>query len=122
MFKHTSEWVFPEVHMLLEIIWNVFFIPNFLNSSRTSYAQLFIFVLKYTPTSIFRQFFFKICKTDFTIFFKIPIFDIFINIQKAPLQIFVLTCKNVYFDPKFNCPEIFWGTPVGLYGGGFCNE
>ena len=35
------------------------------------------------------QFFFKICKTDFKIVFKIPIFDIFVDIQKALLQIFV---------------------------------
>ena len=35
-------------------------------------------------------------------FFKIPIFDIFIDMQKSLLQIFALTCKNVYFEPKFN--------------------
>ena len=108
----------------------LFSIVNFSKSSRTIQAQLFILFFKYRWTTIFRQFFFKICKTDVKIFFKIPIFDIFVGVQKALLQIFVLTCKNVYFDPKFkrclngwilsktfskNYAPVLWGTLGHLF-------
>ena len=39
-------------------------------------------IFEYRLTSIFGQFLFKICKRDFKIFFKIPIFDISLIYKK----------------------------------------
>ena len=80
--------------------YKTFFNRNFLKILPYNLCSIF-YIFKYRSISIFRQLFFKICRRDFKIIFKIPIFDIFVDIQKALLQIFILTCKNICFDPKF---------------------
>ena len=86
MRAHTSEWVFAEVRMLKEVVRNVYR-PKI--SRNLADLCSFFDIFKCTSSSIFRQFLFKISKTDFKIFSKINSFDIFVDIQKALLKMFV---------------------------------
>ena len=99
-----SEWGFPRCVCSSALAQNgghtQRFLTIFLKSSRMTYAQFLIFLNIHQHRSSDNFFSKIICKTDFKIFFGIPFFDIFFDIQKTLLQIFVLTCKNVYFYPK----------------------
>lgn len=55
-------------------------------------------ILKFASTSICRQFFSKICKTDFELFVKYAKYHIFLFCEKSDLQIFILFCMNVYLQ------------------------
>ena len=76
-----------------------FSIVNFSKSSRTTYAQILIFlnIRQHRSSDNFSS------KSVGQIlrYSSIPNFDIFVEKQKPVLHIFVLTCKNAYFDPKF---------------------
>ena len=78
-----------------------FFIVNFSKSSRTTYVQFFNIGQHRSSDNFSSKSVRQILRYSYYYYYKIPSFDISVDIQKVLLQIFVLTCKDVYFDPKF---------------------